>query len=191
MSTEICSSSYPNVSLSELWTECHQNIHCFGVGARAWRARRRARRARRFFPAKCPAAIYALIKASSSMSFPRTKEDLGEFLSTWYNKGTLCTSLFDFTYWAPFSFQNSNVFVQTDFFLVVKNAVWIFEKSPNFFENFKNPWKIIEEYLFTRIWWWSRFSKILTLKFSPLQWKFWKFLKKFQNGPKNFFRTVN
>ena len=107
------------------------------------------------------------------------------------SKGTLCTSLFDFTYWAPFSFQNSNVFVQTDFFLVVKNAVWIFEKSPNFFENFKNPWKIIEEYLFTRIWWWSRFSKILTLKFSPLQWKFWKFLKKFQNGPKKFFRTVN
>jgi len=57
-----------------------------------------------------------------------------------------------------------------------QNAVWFFEKSPNFLENFKKPWKFIQ-YLSTRIWWWSHFWKNLTLKFSPLHKNFWKIFK--------------
>ena len=44
---------------------------------------------------------------------------------TFYQKseGTFCSSLFGFTFWDPFSFKNSNVFVQQNLFLFAKNAV--------------------------------------------------------------------
>ena len=35
---------------------------------------------------------------------------------------------FDFTYWGTFSAQNSEVFVQTDFFLFLADP-WLFQKS--------------------------------------------------------------
>ena len=42
---------------------------------------------------------------------------------------------FDFTYWGTFSAQNSEVFVQTDFFLFLADP-WLFQKSA--FKKFSN-----------------------------------------------------
>ena len=47
---------------------------------------------------------------------------------------------FNFTYWDQFLFQNSNVFVQTEVFLIVKNVVWFFfKKVLIFLQNLKKP----------------------------------------------------
>ena len=67
-----------------------------------------------------------------------------------------------------------------EFFSHFQKWLWFFGENFWFLKKLEKSWKTCEEYLLTVIWWWSHFLKILILKFSPLQWKFWKIFKMFQ-----------
>ena len=61
-----------------------------------------------------------------------------------------------------------------EFFSHFQKWLWFFGENFWFLNKLEKSWKTCEEYLLTVIWWWSQFLKILILKISLLQWKFWK-----------------